>query len=380
MLEAAPRGCLLAFWGEGYAKAGMARGAEPKRRGPDRSTAGAFLVTDRLNLITDLPGVRVGHAEDRTVASGVTAILLEGDNVASGTIRGGAPGGRDTALLEPEMLVAGLDGVVLSGGSLFGLDAAGGVVSFLRASGKGLKFGAAIVPVVAQAITFDLLNGGNKAWGRMPPYWELGWQAAAGASEGAFALGSVGGGFGATTANLKGGLGSASATTASGFAVGAIVVVNAVGSVIVGEGPHFWAAPYERDGEFGGLGAPQTPVAGALDLNIKAGAPPSTSIAFVATDAIMTKAQAKRLALMADDGLARAIRPAHAPMDGDTVVAAAMLKQPMAEGPVHLTEIGLAAADCVARAVARAVYSASALPFPGALPAWRDRFAGKRQP
>jgi L-aminopeptidase/D-esterase-like protein len=337
-------------------------------------------VPDRLNLITDLPGVSVGHAEDRGVASGVTAILLERDNVASGTIRGGAPGGRDTALLEPEMMVAGLDGVVLSGGSLFGLDAAGGVVSFLRARGKGLKFGTANVPVVAQAITFDLLNGGDKAWGRMPPYWELGWQAAAAASEGAFALGSAGGGFGATTANLKGGLGSASVTTVSGFAVGAIVIVNAVGSVIIDEGPHFWAAPYELEGEFGGLGAPQTLSPRALDLNIKAGAPPSTSIAFVASDAIMTKAQAKRLALMADDGLARAIRPAHAPMDGDTVIAAAMLKKPMAEGPVHLTEIGLAAADCVARSVARAVYSASALPFPGALPAWRDRFAEAREP
>ena len=330
---------------------------------------------ERLNLITDLTGVRVGHAEDSGVASGVTAILLDRDNVASGTIRGGAPGSRDTALLEPEMTVAGLDGVVLSGGSLFGLDAAGGVVSFLREAGKGLKIGAATVPIVAQAITFDLLNGGNKAWGRRPPYWELGWQAAQAAASGAFQLGTVGGGFGATTANLKGGLGSASVLTRSGFAVGAIVVVNAVGSVTMGEGPHFWAAPYERDGEFGGLGMPPMPVAGALELTIKGGAPPSTTIAFVATDAIMSKAEAKRLALMADDGLARAIRPAHAPMDGDTVIAAALLEKPMAQGPVHLTEIGLAAADCIARSVARAVYLASALPFPGAQPAWRDRFA-----
>jgi L-aminopeptidase/D-esterase-like protein len=337
-------------------------------------------VHDRLNLITDLPGIRVGHAEDTNVASGVTAILLERDNIASGTIRGGAPGSRDTALLEPEMTVGGLDGVVLSGGSLFGLDAAGGVVSFLREAGKGLKIGAANVPIVAQAITFDLLNGGNKAWGRMPPYWELGWQAAQGAARGAFGLGSVGGGFGATTANLKGGLGSASVMTNSGFAVGAIVVVNAVGSVTMGDGPHFWAAPYELDGEFGGLGAPPTLAAGALDLKLKAGAPPSTSIAFVATDAIMSKAEAKRLALMADDGLARAIRPAHAPMDGDTVIAAAMLKKPMADGLVHLTEIGLAAADCIARSVARAVHLATALPFPGAQPAWRDRFAGGRAP
>ena len=184
-----------------------------------------------LNLITDVPGITVGHAEEAAVASGVTAILLDRDNVASGSIRGGAPGGRDTALLDPEMTVTGLDGVVLSGGSVFGLDAAGGVISFLRCQGRGLEIGSAIVPVVAQAITFDLLNGGNKDWGRMPPYWELGRRAAAGATGGAFPMGSVGGGFGATTANLKGGLGSASTTTRSGFRVGAIVVVNAVGRV-----------------------------------------------------------------------------------------------------------------------------------------------------
>ena len=333
-----------------------------------------------LNLITDVPGVNVGHAEEAAVASGVTAILLDRDNVASGSIRGGAPGGRDTALLDPEMTVTGLDGVVLSGGSVFGLDAAGGVISFLRYQGRGLKIGSAIVPVVAQAITFDLLNGGNKDWGRMPPYWELGRRAAAGATGGAFAMGSVGGGFGATTANLKGGLGSASTTTRSGFRVGAIVVVNAVGRVTVGDGPHFWAAPYEVAGEFGGLGSPATAAPGALDMHIKANAPPSTSIAFVATDAIMTKAQAKRLALMADDGLARAIRPAHAPMDGDTVIAAAMLRTPMRQGLVDLTEIGSAAADCIARSVARAIYMATALPYPGALPAWGDKFAARAAP
>src|SRR5262249_56116399 len=129
--------------------------------------------------------------------------------------------------------VAGLDAVVLSGGSVFGLDAAGGVLSFLRAEGRGLKFGGATVPVVTQAISFDLNNGGNKHWGRMPPYWELGWQAAQAAGGGAFALGTVGGGFGATTANLKGGLGSASAPTRSGFCVRAIPVVHAPGRVTV---------------------------------------------------------------------------------------------------------------------------------------------------
>jgi D-aminopeptidase len=209
----------------------------------------------------------------------------------------------------------------------------------------------------------------------VPPYWELGWQATQAATDGAFALGTAGGGYGATTATLKGGVGSASAVTASGFLVGAIVVVNAVGSATLGEGAHFWAAPCEVAAEFGGLGLPAQVPPEALRLRMKGGPPPSTTVALVVTDAVLTKAQAKRLAIMADDGLARAIRPAHAPMDGDTVFAVAMLQKPMRDPLCDLTDIGLTAADCVARAVARGVYEATALPFPGALPAWKDRFA-----
>ena len=327
-----------------------------------------------LNLITDLAGIRVGNAHDARVASGVTTVLFDVPIAASGVTRGGAPGSRDTTLLEPEMTVASLDAVVLSGGSLFGLDAAGGVVSYLRSRGVGLKIGAVNVPIAAQATTFDLINGGDKDWGRMPPYWELGWQAAEAARAGAFALGTAGGGYGATTVTLKGGLGSASAVTASGFQVGALVVVNAVGAATVGDGPHFWAAPYEQGVEFGGLGQPAHVPPDALKLRIKGQAPPSTTIALVATDAVLTKGQAKRLAIMADDGLARALRPAHAPMDGDTVIAAATLQRPLGDPLMQLTEIGLAAADCLARAIARGVYEATALPLPGALPAWRDRF------
>jgi L-aminopeptidase/D-esterase-like protein len=330
-----------------------------------------------LNLITDVAGVRVGNAEDARVATGVTAIVFDSANVASGVTRGGAPGSRDTALLDPEMTVSGVDAVLLSGGSLFGLDAAGGAVSFLRGQGRGMRIGATNVPIAVQAIVFDLLNGGDKDWGRMPPYWELGWQATAAASSGAFALGTAGGGYGATTATLKGGLGSASSMTASGFAVGAIAVANAVGSATIGDGPHFWAAPYETGAEFGGLGQPARVPPEALTLRLKGSAPPSTTIALVVTDAAMTKAQAKRLAIMADDGLARAIRPAHAPMDGDTVFAVATLRKPMRTENQDLTEIGLAAADCVARAIARGVYEATALPFSGALPAWKDLYAGR---
>ncbi len=333
-------------------------------------------MAERINLITDLPGVRVGNAVDPRVATGVTVILLDAPNVTSGVVRGGAPGGRDTALLEPEMAVPGVDAVVLSGGSLFGLDAAGGVVNYLRRQGIGFKIGAASIPIATQAITFDLLNGGDKNWGRKPPYWDLGWEAAERASTGVFPLGTHGGGYGATTANLKGGLGSASMTTRFGFAVGAIAVVNAVGTATIGDGPHFWAAPYEREREFGGRGLPASITPDALALRMKGGGPPSTTVALVVTDAVLTKSQAKRLAIMADDGLARAIRPAHAPMDGDTVMAAGLLRKPLQNEAIDLTEIGLAAADCLARAIARGVYEATSLPFAGALPAWRDKFGG----
>ena len=338
-------------------------------------------MVKQLNLVTDVAGVRVGNAHDSSLMSGVTVALFDCPTVASGVTRGGAPGGRDTGLLEPEMTVPGVHAVVLSGGSAFGLDAAGGVAGSLRQRDVGFQVGSVWVPLVVQAITFDLLNGGDKAWGRMPPYWDLGWQAAEQATAGAFDLGSVGGGYGAGTANLRGGLGSASAVTASGFRVAALSIVNAIGTVTVGDGPHFWSAPFEVANEFGGLGFPTAVAPGALDLRTKGGSPPSTTIALVVTDAILTKAQAKRLAIMADDGIAKAVRPAHAPMDGDTVFAVSTLAKPMADGSRDLTEIGMAAADCLARAVARGVYEAADTPtgWVGP-PAYRQRFRTRPSP
>ena len=330
-----------------------------------------------LNLITDVAGLRVGNRHDGRIASGVTAVLVAQPNVASGVVRGGAPGTTGVSMLAPEMTVQGVDAVVLSGGSAYGLDASGGVMAALRAKGIGFQVGHAVVPIVVQAITFDLLNGGDKTWARRPPYWDLGFEAANAAGREAFPLGTHGGGFGATTANLKGGLGSASATTSGGYAVGAIVVVNAVGTVSIGDSPHFWAGALERNGEFGGHGWPASVPETALWLRLKGGAPPSTTIALVATDASLTKAEAKRLAIMADDGLARAIRPAHAPMDGDTVFAVATQRKRLRDGAADLTEIGMVAADCLARAIARGVYAATALPFAGAQPAWRDHFADR---
>jgi D-aminopeptidase len=330
------------------------------------------------NLLTDIDGVRVGHADDAKIASGVTAIVFDRPAVASIDVRGGGPGTQECALLDPVSTVENIDGLVLSGGSAFGLDAGGGVHAYLAAQGRGFRIGDAVIPIVPGAIMFDLINGGDKNWGTFPPYRELGWAAAEAASK-TFALGSVGAGFGATTATQKGGLGSASAETPGGVKVAALAVVNAVGSVTVGEGPWFWAAPYEIDNEFGGRGLPPTFTAEMLAMRIKgaaaATAAENTTLVVVVTDALLTKTQAKRLAMMAQTGFARAIYPVHAPLDGDVVFAAATGEKPI-DPLVGLTELGMVAANTVARAIARGVYHATALPFPGALPAWKDRFGG----
>jgi L-aminopeptidase/D-esterase-like protein len=321
------------------------------------------------NLITDVPGVLVGHAEDSRVASGATAIVFEAPAVGSVDVRGGGPGTRETALLDPAQTVQGIDAIALSGGSAFGLDAASGVQAWLAEQGRGFAVRSARVPIVPGAILFDLLNGGDKAWGRFPPYRELGYAAAACAGTD-FALGSAGAGLGATTVSLKGGLGSAAAAC-TGFTVGALAAVNAAGSAVVGGGPWFWAASFEREAEFGGRGFPSPLPEGALAPRTKGTPLASTTLAVVATDAILSKAEAKRLAVMAQVGLARAIYPIHTPLDGDVVFAVATGRNP---APVDLAALGTAAANCLARAVARGVYEAAALPFPGALPAWRDRF------
>jgi L-aminopeptidase/D-esterase-like protein len=326
------------------------------------------------NTITDVAGLRVGHAQDAVIASGVTVVVFDEACVASLAVGGGAPGLRDTALLEPGMTVERVDALVLAGGSAFGLDAMGGVQAFLREQGRGFRVGDVTVPIVPGAILFDLANGGDKAWGREPVYWHLG-VAAAEALGLDVPLGSVGAGFGATTASLKGGLGSASAVTSGGFGVGALVAVNAVGSATIGDGPSFWAAPYEVNGEFGAMGWPSPLPNDAMACRIKGLEPRNTTIAIVATDAALTRAEAKRMALMAQDGLAKALRPVHAAMDGDTVFAAATAKAGHPPSVFDHVEIGTLAADCLARAVARAIYEAVALPYAGAKPSWRDRFA-----
>jgi L-aminopeptidase/D-esterase-like protein len=329
------------------------------------------------NLLTDIAGVRVGHADDAALASGVTAVLFDAPAVAAIDVRGGGPGTREGALLDVVNTVERIDAIALSGGSAFGLEAGGGVQAWLAEQGRGFRIREAVIPIAPGAICFDLLNGGNKQWGRFAPYRDLGYVAAAAATTN-FALGSVGAGLGATTANFKGGLGSASAATPDGIKVAAIAVVNAVGTVTVGDGPWFWAAPFEIDREVGGRGLPASFTPDMLTMRLKGGpaatAVENTTLAVVVTDAILTKSQAKRLAMIAQTGFARAIYPVHAPLDGDVVFAAATGEKPV-DPLFGLTELGMVAANVVARAIARGVYEATALPFPGALPAWKDRFS-----
>lgn len=297
--------------------------------------------------------------------------------IASIDIRGGGPGTRESALLDPAQTVQGIDAISLSGGSAFGLDAASGVQALLRKQGRGFRVGSARVPIVPGAILFDLLAGGDKDWGRFPPYRELGYAAAENASSD-FVLGSVGAGLGATTENLKGGLGSASAQQ-NGFTVGALAAVNAAGSVTVGEGPWFWAAPFERDREYGGRGFPSSFPPAALEGRTKGMERASTTLVVVATDAVLSKAQAHRLAVMAQSGMSRAIYPVHSPLDGDVVFAASTGRKPLGDNVFALTRLGTLAADVVARAIARAVYEATPLPLAGALPSWRERFGNQSE-
>ncbi|MFD0860025.1 P1 family peptidase [Roseovarius aquimarinus] len=320
-----------------------------------------------LNLITDVAGLRVGNASDAGIRTGVTVLTAEAPFTCGVHVMGGAPGTRETDLLAPDRTVQQVDALVLSGGSAFGLDAASGVADALAAMGRGFAVGPARVPIVPGAILFDLLNGGDKDWTENP-YKRLG-REALNACGPDFDLGSSGAGTGALTADLKGGLGSASYVLPSGHTVGAIVAVNALGSATVGGGPHFWAAPFEIGGEFGGLGAarehgdvhtPRTKMDGG-----------NTTIAIVATDAALDQAQCTRLATASHDGMARALLPSHTPMDGDLVFAASTGARPI-DGARDVMLLGHAASICLARAIARAVWLAR--PAPGdPLPCWQDR-------
>ncbi len=319
------------------------------------------------NLITDIAGLKVGHATDEKVASGVTALLCTPGWTAAVDVRGGGPGTRETDALAAENLVGRAHAIVLAGGSVFGLGAADGVAAALSSQGIGLtlRAGSPAIPIVPAAVLHDLANGGDKHWGLEPPYRALGIEAAAAASE-EFLLGSVGAGRGAMAGFIKGGIGSTSLDLGDGLIVGALVALNAVGSALMPDGKTYWAWPYELDREFGG-GGPQGPVdlsdpapdqsrllaIGRLEPGV------NTTLAVVACTADLSTVECRRIAMMAHDGIARGVRPAHTPFDGDTIFALASGAAPLGgtlTRPAQIARIGSAAADCLTRAIGRAVH------------------------
>jgi L-aminopeptidase/D-esterase-like protein len=319
------------------------------------------------NLITDIAGLSVGHASDEHVRSGVTTLLFGAAWPAGVDVRGGGPGGRETDVLSPENLVGRAHAVVLAGGSVFGLAAADGVTAALSMQGIGLQLrpGSPRIPIVPSAVLYDLGNGGDKNWGLAPPYRDLGIRSlkAAGTD---FALGSVGAGRGAMAGLIKGGIGSASLDLGEGLIVGALAALNSVGSALMPDGKTYWAWPFELDGEFGGGGPPESmevsdPAPDESRLRalgrLQTGA--NTTLGVVACNADLTTVECKRVAMMAQDGIARAVRPAHTPFDGDTIFAVAsgaVELRATEQRAAHIGRIGSAAADCMARAIARAAH------------------------
>lgn len=336
------------------------------------------MIPGPRNLITDVPGLLVGNAANSEIKTGTTVLTADQPFAASVHVMGGAPGTRETDMLAPDKSVAAVDALVLSGGSAFGLDACSGVMDGLRAANRGFRIGNAVIPLVPGAIIFDLLNGGDKAWADNP-YRDLG-RAAFGSASDMFDIGSFGAGTGAMTAMLKGGLGSASFVLEDGTTVGALVAANPMGSVTTPGEQHFWAAPFEVDAEFGGVGPdPNAGLGRTLDsrkvtrmLELAAPLPDermNTTIAIVATDANLSKAQCQRLAIVAHDGIGRATVPAHSPGDGDLVFSVSTGDRALAHPERDLARIGHAAALCLSRAIARGIHCAA--PARGdLLPCW----------
>ena len=324
------------------------------------------------NAITDIAGLSVGHAADATAKTGVTVLLPDAPLTASVHVMGGAPGTRETDLLAPDKTVEQVHALVLSGGSAFGLDAGSAVMTGLAQQGIGFPVGPAIVPIVPTAILFDLLNGGDKS---THPHAALARTALSSASADC-PIGTVGAGTGAIAGALKGGLGTASLILPGGITVAALVACNSLGNTTHSARGHFWAAPMEQDAEFGGLGPNPDPTPLAETFRTKLDATrdgANTTIAIVATDAALTKAQCHRMAIAAHDGMARAILPAHTPFDGDLVFAGATGENHLQSPLEDTLAIGHAASVCLARAIARGIHAAT--PAPGdTVPTWQERF------
>lgn len=328
-----------------------------------------------MNMKSTLNHLRIGHAHDEKLRSGVSVLLCERPMLAAVHVMGAAPGTRETELLAPENSVSHVDALVLSGGSVFGLDSASGVVDVLRSCGRGFQVGEHRMPIVPAAILYDLSNGGDKSWNDFSPYRALG-QAAVRNVDHEFQIGGVGAGFGATTANLRGGFGFAETQLPNGVVVSAYVAVNAVGQVTMGTTPHFWAAPFEKHSEFGGLGLPNNSDEDFSALNVKnpgaheLGAVENTTIGIIATNATLQKNSAKRLAMSAHDGYAHAIWPCHTPMDGDLIFALSTEEKVTDD----VVQLNAAATSTMARAIAIGVHAAETR-SDDTLPCWQSRFA-----
>jgi L-aminopeptidase/D-esterase-like protein len=321
------------------------------------------------NSICDVAGITVGNARDDVAVTGVTVLLAEAGMTGSIDVRGGGPAGRETDLLSPENMVPGPDAICLSGGSAFGLGAGDAVVEALLRMGRGFAVGDLRVPIVCGASLYDLSQG-EKDWRQGTPFRDLAFAAMADVS-GDFALGSVGAGTGASAGQIKGGLGTASVVSDDGIVVAALAAVNPGGSVVMPGCDAFWAWPLEIAGEFGARRPPPDLITGNLEMVFENHLAMNTTLGVVATNVALDKAACRRMATMAHDGLARAIRPVHMPTDGDTVfsLAAGVKKLPLE--PYLISRLGAMAADCMSRAIARGVYQATSTP---GLPCYREKY------
>lgn len=317
------------------------------------------------NSLSDVAGLAVGHAEDHQVCTGTSVIVFDAPATAAVSILGQAPGTRDMALLDPARTVDGIDALVLSGGSAFGLATADPVMSALAQAGRGFAVGEARVPIVPAAILFDLTNGGKKPDDLPKLYRDLGKRAFANLSH-QLKNGAVGAGAGATTGAGKGGLGMASCVfdtnapeALQGKTVAALVAVNAVGSPYLGDGPHLRAAPFELNGEFGGLGAGDLPTDPTPRMKTLVQPGQNTTIGCIVTDVALDKRSCHGLAIAGQDGIACAIYPAHTALDGDLVLGASTGKDQPLQNPALLALLQAAATATMARAIGRGVHTAN---------------------
>lgn len=318
-----------------------------------------------LNSICDVEGITVGNAEDHGLTTGVTVVLPDRACPAVVDHRGGGIGSRACTVLAPGSEMPEVHAITLSGGSAFGLDAPGGVMHGLSTAGRGYEIGGQRVPIVPGSIIFDLLTGGPKEW-EHPPWWELGHKAHKGAGK-SFALGNAGAGIGATAGPLKGGLGTAS-FRADTYTVGSVAVANPVGSVVI-PGTNSFRAWHLAQGDEVGIQTPPATQADLWDGTPEGPAMANTTLTVVATDAKLSRDHLHRIAIMAQDGMAQAVRPVHSPLDGDTVYVLSTMARYIDPTPATVARLGTLAADTVARSIMRGVYEAESL---AGVPSYRE--------